>query len=89
MTQECILENIIVTDVYDSTTYTRYYETLCWNTIKTITIFLTKHNSIIPIDENKAVGNSNELNRLLEILTDIYTLKEEKADKIEGDECFD
>lgn len=69
--QECIAENIILTDVYDTQTHTRYYEMICWNTIKTITTLLLKHNVNISIAEDMTVWNSNEMTRLLRILDDI------------------
>lgn len=80
--QECIAENIIITDIYDPSTYTKYYEVICWNTIKTITTMLIEHNNKIPIKKSIKMGIFNEFTRLLLILNKTYNSTEENKDKI-------
>lgn len=71
--QECITANIILTDVYDTQTHTRYYEVICWNTIKTITDTILKYNTIVPIDNEKQFGVANEFTRLVAVLNEMYS----------------
>lgn len=71
--QECITANIILTDVYDTQTHTRYYEVICWNTIKTITDTILKHNTLVPIDDEKRFGVANEFTRLVAVLNEMYS----------------